>query len=246
MALLTLAELKAGALWSVKDTDYDAVKISDAYLERVIAAQTEAASAATFIAVSSDPTAYLSTTERHDEPIGHSYSFALRRRPVRAVTACKLRYGNLAVLDVPVDWVDVVHPNRGTVQLLPTHSGVNSGALGSAWFLAAQGRLPAGVPGPWEFTYTYGFNETDAPAMFKRVVELRAANAFMKQAADNVIGPAIASRSISMGGVSTSVGSTASAMYSAYSAQMEANQKEIADLESQLRALYAGPFIFMV
>lgn len=246
MALLTVDELKAGALWSVKDTDYDALQIGDAYLERIIAAQTEASAAATFISVSADAEEYLTATERHDEPIGHAYTFVFRRRPVRAVTGAQLRYGNLRALDIPLDWVDVVHPDRGTVQLLPTHSDASSGTLGAAWFLAAQGRLPTGVPGTWEFTYTHGFNETDAPAMFKRLVELRAANGFLKQAADNVIGPAIASRSISMGGVSTSLGSTASAMYSAYSAQMEANIKEITDLERQLRALYAGPTIFMV
>jgi hypothetical protein len=83
--------------------------------------------------------------------------------------------------------------------------------------------------------------------MFRRCVTLRAANSFLKQAGDNILGPGIASRSVSLGGVSTSSSSTASAMYSGYSAQMEANIKEIEELESLLRAKYAGaPQILMV
>jgi hypothetical protein len=236
VALIPLNTFKTGYLFGTNLTDGDGTPVADAFLEGILEAQQELLSEETGVDVGGET--YREFTERLDL-VGNTMLFVLSHRPVRQVLAAKVRVGSLPVMELPAEWIDVRSAKAGHVQIVPIQGTANATSLGGLWALYATGRIGS-VQGQWEFRYQGGFKESDAPKMFTRALGLRAANAFLRQAGDLILGPGQASRSISLGGVSESSTSTASAMYSGYSAQMEENQKELDVLIPQLRASFGG------
>lgn len=187
---------------------------------------------------------YLSFTERRSVSYGGSARFRMNRAPIREITEVKSKLGTLDVFILPEEWVDVLDAETGDVQLVPVSGSVTGVALQTYYFLMQAGFVRHGTHGQFEFTYTAGFKADDCPAEIKELIACHAANKLLQQFGDILYGQAgVASQNISMDGLSQGFSSTASAMYSGYSAQMDRNDKRIEQLEEVLEDTLRGIYI---
>lgn len=165
---------------------------------------------------------------------GH-YLLRLPQRPVRTVTALRLRLGNDAIAaTLSPSWAFIrANGKLGQVQIVPTQTTV-SAMLPSALGMGIAGGLANHAPGILEVVYTYGFDDTfPMPKMFHELVGLKASMLALDTMGDLVGGgPGIASGSTSIDGVSTSFGSTSSPENSGYSARIKSYEKRYDTLRS--------------
>jgi hypothetical protein len=171
----------------------------------------------------------------------------LDHRPVQEILSVSLGYGAAHLADVPIEWVDLTNPLQGTAHVMPT-----SGLLTGHPYLLSLHALPLAptpphydifarvgggvVPSYWRVEYRHGF--TTIPHDVKRAVGLRAALGLLAIAGDLIIQAGIASRSVSMDGLSQSINSTASAMYSGYSGRAVEYEKQYKALMEILKRKY--------
>lgn len=233
------------------------------------------------------------------------WPFRLDHRPVQAVDAVRIRFGNFQPVDVPSSWVRWTSTTHGQLNLIPSEESLGS------YFFTAGVPLMGGysiyeqrdyVPSYFEFDYTAGFEarssvatieagetevrvelsprvllsymvETDQsavkvirkgqegftlsvstapteplvinwtvdtlPADLKQAIGIKGATLLLLHVAgDLILGAGIASQSLSVDGLSQSIGTTSSAMYSGYSSRAEALDKQYKLIMGALRAQY--------
>ncbi len=97
------------------------------------------------------------------------------------------------------------------------------------------------IPNYWALHYMTGF--TRIPADILNYIGRSASVNLFINLGDIVLGVGVANKSISIDGLSQSIGSTASAMYSLFSARIVQYQKDMARQIDLLRARYSGIFI---
>ena len=85
---------------------------------------------------------------------------------------------------------------------------------------------------------TCGFEQNRIPTIINNAIGLIAALRILSIAGDLVVGAGIASSSVGIDGLSQSIGTTASAMYGAYSARMEDYKNELKKIEKILKKVY--------
>lgn len=126
------------------------------------------------------------------------------------------------VLEIPRNWIRV-DKETGILRLLPNNKFPSRLAVDSqAAFFPELFRRNGQVPNLWRITYKYGFEEGKVPVLINLAIGLLASLFVLHIAGDLVIGAGIANSSISLDGLSQSIGTTASAENHAYSAK--ANQ----------------------
>ena len=109
-------------------------------------------------------------------------------------------------------------------------------------YFGSLGRYNA-LPDYWQFQYITGFDYDNFPMDLINLVGLLSAIPLLAIAGDMVIGSGIASQSLSIDGLSQSVSTTASAMYSAYSARITEYRKSIDQTIKNISKIYKGvPF----
>lgn len=96
------------------------------------------------------------------------------------------------------------------------------------------------VPHMMYVKYRAGFKRGTIPAMIKELVGMKAAMGPLNLAGDLVAGAGIASKSLSIDGLSQSIGTTASATNAGYGARILQYNKEISSRLSVLRNYYHG------
>lgn len=185
-------------------------------------------------------------TERFDVTPNSTWEFFqvdLSRRPVRAVKALRLRFGNQPGHALPIEWAMLRSPNTGQLDILP------AGAVSGTFFGAIASYIPSlsmynRTPGYLEVEYDYGFDDSDpefkTPASVKQIVGWAASLLALDTAGDLIAGAGIASMSIGLNGLSQSVGTTSSATNAGYGARIKSYQDQLKTAITSLRARYRG------
>jgi hypothetical protein len=184
------------------------------------------------------------TDERYDYYLNdylHWTFIRLRQSPVISVEGVRVTWpSNETVIDFPKDWIQL-RKDMGQVNIVPT-SGTLSQVLltagGSFLPLVASGR--DFVPNILAVDYTAGFPDGELPIELRDMVGKLATFAPLNIAGDLVVGAGIASKSISIDGLSQSIGSTSSATNAGYGARLRQYEAEIKRMLPMLRRYYKG------
>ena len=184
--------------------------------------------------------------ERHDY-IRNDYQnwgfIQLDHNPVREVQGVRLMYGSRPSVEIPLDWVQL-DKLTGQITLFPAAGSANSLIIGQTGMLFGFQSQWDYAPMLWEVDYVAGIDEKD-PSMpldlLREAVNKRAACGILNVWGDLIIGAGIASQSVSIDGVSQSIGTTQSAMFGGASARTEAYGKDLKEvLIPALRQKFGG------
>lgn len=161
--------------------------------------------------------------------------------PLIEVSRVTLRMPGLILYDFPREWISYEVPDADVggfgsnrVQLVPAAGSV-------AQLLAAQGFnlfrwsgqiIPEGV----EIDYRHGLRKV--PMDIRHAVGLLASCDILNVAGDMIAGAGVASRSMSFGGMSSSVSTTASATNAGYGSRIIQYQKQLKEMLPRIKAQY--------
>lgn len=236
MAIITQADLVAGPLLGVNltlddGTAYPAQKFTD-----VINAAVAKVARALDIPLG-DASYETVTDEAHTADSSADLLFRLNKGPVQSITAAGVYYGQTQVLEIPMDWINLIEPKTGELQVVPISGGVTTIAPALGTLIYGPRKLHA----QWRFTYTAGYKASDIPEDIKQLLMIEAAIPVLITAGDLIAGAGIANYTISGDGWSQSVGTTSSATNSGYGANIIELRKLAKDLYASIRATERGP-----
>lgn len=182
--------------------------------------------------------------ERHDyyaEDYQNWTLIRLREAPVVSVEAVTVKWpSDTNVITFPDEWIQLL-PEEGQINIVPTSGSLSQVLLtagGSFLPLIAAGRRF--VPGILEVQFTAGFAEGQVPMDIRDLIGKWACFAPLNVAGDLIVGAGIASKSVSLDGLSTSISSTSSATNAGYGARLLQYQKEIKEVVPTLKRYYKG------
>ena len=165
-------------------------------------------------------------------------------RPVQEVVGLSGHLGNVNTIDIPTEWISLpvnsheTHLTR-TINLLPHGtSAVFTSQFSGGLFLTFTLSSFQSLPNFWRVTYRSGFRRV--PADILDVIGKTAVLDVYNIVQDTTLGGGIASRSLSIDGLSESITTTSSAMYGSLSAKSEAYRKDLDRQIPLLRSNYRG------
>lgn len=184
--------------------------------------------------------------ERHDY-IRSDYQnwgfIQLQHNPVKEIKGLRLTYGNRPSVEIPLDWVQL-DKLTGQITLFPSAGSANSLIIGQTGMLFGFQSQWDYAPQLWEIDYVAGIDENDPSmptALLAEAVYKRAACGILNVWGDLIIGAGIANQSVSIDGVSQSIGTTQSAMYGGASARVNEYTNDLNDhLLPVLRQKFGG------
>lgn len=163
----------------------------------------------------------------------------LHKRPVIEVTQLGMWYGVQQLYNIPQDWVRV-YSIPGQIELFPM-----SGSAGSILITANGGlALPmmagmySNAPSMWRVTYRAGMETI--PEDIAEFIMKRASVGILQVWGDLIIGAGIANQTISIDGLSQSIGTTQSPEFSGAGARIKNYMDDLKALETRLRDTYLG------
>ena len=165
----------------------------------------------------------------------------LRECPVLSVEAVKVKWpSNDTVIDFPADWIQL-RKDAGQINIVPSSGSLSQVLLtagGSFLPLVASGR--SFVPNILSVDFTAGFAAGECPIELRDLIGKMGSFGPLNIAGDLIAGAGIASKSISIDGLSQSIGTTASATNAGYGARLIQYWKEITRVLPTLRRYYKG------
>lgn len=167
----------------------------------------------------------------------------LDHNPVREIKALRMMYGNRPSFEIPLDWIKL-DKLTGQITLFPAAGSANNLIIGQTGMLYGFQSQWDYAPMLWEVDYVAGIDEND-PSMplelLKEAVNKRAACGILNVWGDLIIGAGIANQSVSIDGVSQSIGTTQSAMFGGASARVNEYTKDLKEtLLPALRQKFGG------
>lgn len=237
--VLTVEQLKARYFFGVDLTNDKGEPLPDAVWEHNILAAIRWMEHQLDISIL--PTAFL---ERHDYYRSDFGAFSLIKLdncPVISIESFRVQYpSGQNVIEFPLEWVRLNNA-EGQVQIVPTAGTLSEILVGQGGsFLPAIYNGLQYLPQLFELQYTAGFPIGRVPRNIVDIIGLVAMTVPLGMFGDLVAGAGIANISLSMDGLSQSIGTTASAENTAYGARI----KEARDLIKQqmpiLRRYYKG------
>lgn len=184
------------------------------------------------------------TSETHDYVIQDYMSFGflkLNYLPVRRVSRIAMKFPtNDDSIEFNPKWFKVDSRN-GMVNLIPTVGSISSLLMGQGGsFLPLLYNSMLSVPAIIEVDYEAGFVKGKVPSDILEIIAMKAAIGPLNIAGDLIVGAGIASSSISLDGLSQSIGTTSSATNAGYGARIIQYEKQIKNLLPKLAATYRG------
>lgn len=163
----------------------------------------------------------------------------LKKRPLAELVSLKAKFPtNRELVDYPVEWY-VVEQEAAQIQLSPVE-GSFSGLIvtnGAAYVPLIYG-TKSYWPHLFEVEYVAGFEDDKIPVIINEMIGMQAAISIFEVLGDIVLGPGTASESVNLDAAGTSKQTTASAMFSAFSARIESYRKKMAEYISTIRKFY--------
>lgn len=164
----------------------------------------------------------------------------LFKRPIQKVTKLQLMYGTRPSFEVPVDWVKI-DKMGGKIQLFPSSGNSNALIINQSGVIFGLNQIWSYAPQMWSIDYEAGMNANEIPTELKELIYKQATCNIMTVWGDLILGAGIASQSISIDGLSQSIGTTQSAMYGGASARVESYRQDIDRLIGVLRMKLDSP-----
>jgi len=162
----------------------------------------------------------------------------LHKRPVIEVTSLSMQFGDRKIFDIPKDWVRN-HGISGQIQLFPV-----SGSSGSLILTQNGSFMPfltgqySNAPSIWRLSYRAGLE--DIPEDMVEYIMKRASVGILQVWGDLIIGAGIANQTISIDGLSQSIGTTQSPEFSGAGARIKNYMDDMKELERALKDTYLG------
>jgi hypothetical protein len=160
--------------------------------------------------------------------------------PVSRIDSIRFQYPSMdKAVTINSKWITLPDGGaHGIVQIVPGQGNIADvllipGALMPLWS-GSTGR----IPGIWHFDYRAGFEPNAVPPDIKHVIGMWAAIGALNIAGDLIAGAGIATKSVSIPGLSQNIGTTSSATSSGYGARVLEYQKEIKAMLPNLRRFY--------
>lgn len=175
----------------------------------------------------------------------------LWKKPVLSVESLELYYGERPMMKIPNNWIKI-DTLGGAIQLFPSSGTAGSLIIGQGGglFLPIMSGTIGYAPQLWKIKYKAGMNEpnpaekiyrrTDIHPNLKEVIYKKAGAAIMTVWGDLIIGAGIANQSISIDGLSQSIGTTQSAMFGGASARIKQMLDDIDNMMPALKSYYSG------
>lgn len=161
----------------------------------------------------------------------------LFKYPVQEVTEVTLTYGQEQGFTIPIEWVKL-DKNAGQITLFPSHGTAGGLIIGSSGaIMGLHGRWNH-APQMWRVKYKAGMQQIP-PDLYEAIYK-KAVIGVMQVWGDLIIGAGIANQSVSVDGLSQSMGTTQSAMFGGASARAEEYRKDIELLLPALKMKYMG------
>lgn len=161
----------------------------------------------------------------------------LNEKPIRKVSRITMNFAN-TVLEIPKEWIRF-DKNSGCIRLFPQASTPGSLAILADGTILGIGRW-ANAPGVWRVDYEVGFEPDEIPPDLLECIQKVAAMNLLNVWGDLILGAGIASSSVSLDGLSQSIGTTQSAMYGGASARVNEYKENVANLLAILKQYYTG------
>lgn len=159
----------------------------------------------------------------------------LRKKPVIEVTSMKLMYGDMPAITIPPEWIRL-QKRPGQINLFPTAGSAGGLIVTSSGIHLGMNSYFDYAPGAWKIKYVAGMGYKD-PETGEWVQQIDGdllhyiyclgTIATMTVWGDLIIGAGIASQSISLDGISQSIGTTQSAMFGGASGRIESMRKDL-------------------
>lgn len=165
----------------------------------------------------------------------------LKKRPISELISLKAKFpANRELVDYPSEWF-VVEKEAAQIQLSPVE-GSFSGLIitqGGSYVPLIYG-VRSYWPHLFEVEYVAGFDADQIPAIINEVVGIQATIRTLEIMGELILGPGISSETVSLDGASASKQTTASAMFSAYSARIESYRKSLTEYTKAIKHYYNG------
>jgi len=238
-SVLTVAQLKERYLFGVKLTDDFGRTIPDAVLEHYILSAIRWFEHTIDIPIL--PTAFV---ERHDYYMNDYEAFVfikLDNHPVLSIEEFRVQYpSGQNVIVFPKEWLRL-NAFEGQLQVVPTAGTLSEILIGQGGsFLPVIYSGMRNLPQLFEVSYTAGFAEGRVPRNLVDLIGMFASLGPFNIFGDLIAGAGIASISLSMDGLSQSIGTTSSATNAGYGARVIQYLKQIKDQIPNLRRYYHG------
>lgn len=162
----------------------------------------------------------------------------LHKKPIMEVTEMSMYFGDRKMFDIPIDWVrhyDVA----GQVQLFPVTGSSGSLILTqNGSFMPLMVGMYPNAPGIWRISYKAGM--ADVPEDLVEYIMKRASIGILQVWGDLIIGAGIANQTVSIDGLSQSIGTTQSPEFSGAGARVKNYTDDLKELERRLKDTYTG------
>ena len=184
------------------------------------------------------------TDERHDYYVRDYESYAFLKAfhyPIREVTKVAMRFplsSNEVVFDPSWYRAESI---SGQINLIPEAGSLSTLMIGNGGsFLPLSYAGRGYMPHVMSIDYKAGFEEGEIPEDILNLIGMKASLGPLNIAGDLIAGAGIASKSISLDGLSESVSTTSSATNAGYGARIIQYEKQIKEAISLLRRSYKG------
>lgn len=161
----------------------------------------------------------------------------LYKYPALEIEELCMMYGNKKGFVVPNDWIQL-DKLTGKVSLFPNHGTANSLIISSGGTILGLHTRWSYAPQMWYVKYKAGLDTV--PADLYELVYKKATISILQVWGDLILGAGIASQSVSIDGLSQSIGTTQSAMFGGASARCDEYRKDIDRLLPALKSKYTG------
>lgn len=162
------------------------------------------------------------------------------KRPIREVNQLQLMYGSQPSFEIPLEWLKV-DKLGGKIQMFPSQGSANNLIINQSGVIFGLNQRWGYAPQMWKVSYVAGMKKEDIPENLKILIYKQATCDIMTVWGDLIIGAGIANQSISIDGLSQSIGTTQSAMFGGASARVQSYRDDIDRLIPVLRSTFSSP-----
>jgi len=162
----------------------------------------------------------------------------LYKRPIIEVVSMGMYFGDNKLIEIPQGWIRPTLVS-GQVQIFPTSGGAAGMILTqSGSFMPMMMGMYSYAPQIWRISYRAGMEEI--PEDLGEYVMKRASIGVLQVWGDLIIGAGIANQTISLDGLSQSIGTTQSPEFSGAGARIKNYQDDMKILEARLKDTFLG------
>lgn len=237
LGILTVEQVKARYFFGIDDTNDAGTKLSDAVWEHYIVSAIRQIEMELDIAIV--PTTFVEKHDYYANDWGAFSFIALDNYPVISVESFDVRYpSGQTVVTFPEEWYRL-EEEVGHLQIVPTAGTLSNMLVGQGGsFLPAIFSGQSYLPQLFEIEYTAGFEANQVPRNIVEIIGMTASLGPFNLFGDLIAGAGIATLSLSLDGLSQSIGTTASATNAGFGSRLIQYIKQIKEQLPKLRATY--------